>query len=185
MSTWIIQLHLSQRLLQSCCIIHTRESQSDNFCDQYLLENWYAVHYLFCQFIVIKLFWLNSWLYVKKNLVFFNQYFSWYFKIITHYWIINCEIPCQCGPGGKKGIHSKRDDSSKHSSHLTRKAAFLQVDHVAIIKVHHPGYVYGNSCLAGYVNPQDLTATTIRWCGMASLLPRALTSQTQNWGLNW
>lgn len=56
---------------------------------------------------------------------------------------------------------SKRDDSNKHSSHLTRRAAFLQVDHVAIIKVHHPWYVYGNSCLAGYVNPQNLSATTI------------------------
>lgn len=100
--------------------------------------------------------------------------------IITHLLDNKCSNSLSVLSWRKKGIHSKRDDSNKHTSHSTRKAAFLQVDHVALIKVHHSWYVYGNSCLSGYVNLQNLTAATIAQCGMASLLPRALASQTQD-----
>lgn len=61
----------------------------------------------------------------------------------------------------KKGIHSKRDVHSRPPSHLTMRAAFLQVKHAAIIKVHQPYGDYGNNCLAEFVNQWNLSMTTI------------------------
>lgn len=90
----------------------------------------------------------------------------------------------QCCPRGKKGIHSKTDVFNEYLRHLTTKAAFLRVEHAAIIKVHQPCRVYGNSCW------QDLWIHRI-WeqpqsaqCGMVSLLLRALSPWTRSLGLN-